>query len=50
MTGRRCCAIEIDPVYVDVCIARWQNFTGEQAVLDGRDFDEIAAERRQEAA
>jgi DNA modification methylase len=50
MTGRRCCAIEIDPVYVDVCIERWQNFTGEQAVLDGRGFDEIAAERRQEAA
>jgi DNA modification methylase len=50
MTGRRCCAIEIDPAYVDVAIERWQNFTGEQAVLDGRGFDEIAAERRQEAA
>ena len=45
-----CHAIEIDPAYVDVAILRWQNFTGERATLDGRAFDEIAAERRQEAA
>jgi DNA modification methylase len=50
MTGRACYAIEIDPAYVDVTITRWQNFTGERATLDGRAFDEIAAERRQEAA
>jgi DNA modification methylase len=41
---------EISPAYVDVAITRWQNFTGERATLDGRAFDEIAAERRQEAA
>jgi DNA modification methylase len=50
MTARACHAIEIDPIYVDVCITRWQNFTGERATLDGRPFDEIAVERRQEAA
>jgi DNA modification methylase len=31
-TGRRCFAIEIDPVYVQMSIERWQNFTGRQAV------------------
>ena len=27
-------ALEIDPIYVDVAITRWQNFTGKQAVLE----------------
>jgi len=30
--GRRCFAMEIDPVYVQMAIERWQNFTGRQAV------------------
>ncbi len=30
--GRRCFAMEIDPVYVLTAIERWQNFTGRQAV------------------
>ena len=34
MTGRSCHAIELLPQYVDVAIERWQQFTGEQAVLD----------------
>ena len=45
MTGRACHAIEIDPIYVDVAIARWQNFTGEQATLDGQTFSQINSER-----
>ncbi|WP_246765383.1 site-specific DNA-methyltransferase [Aminobacter sp. SR38] len=47
MTGRCCHAIELDPVYVDVAITRWQDFTGEQARLDsdGRSFAEVMAER-----
>jgi DNA modification methylase len=47
MTGRCCYAIEVDPAYVDLGIIRWQNFSGEKAVLDGdgRTFDEIAAKR-----
>ena len=42
--GRICCGIEIDPVYVDVAIRRWQNLTGECAVhaSSNRHFDEIA--------
>jgi DNA modification methylase len=30
-TGRRCAAMEIDPVYADVAIARWESFTGTTA-------------------
>jgi DNA modification methylase len=46
-SGRSCFAIEIDPLYVDVAIRRWQAFTGERATLlaDGRTFDAVAAER-----
>src|SRR5436309_9592635 len=46
-SGRPCFAIELDPLYVDVAIRRWQAFTGDLARLlaDGRTFDEIAAER-----
>jgi DNA modification methylase len=44
---RRCFAIELEPVFVDVAIRRWQNATGKQAVLDGdgRTWEEIRAER-----
>jgi DNA modification methylase len=30
--GRRCCAIEIEPRYVQVIIDRWAAFTGAQPV------------------
>ena len=47
MTGRSIHAIELNPAYVDVAVKRWQDFTGEQATLDGdgRTFAEVAAER-----
>ncbi|WP_074118812.1 site-specific DNA-methyltransferase [Bradyrhizobium sp. AS23.2] len=34
-TGRRGFGIEIDPIYVDAAVRRWQNFTGERALLFG---------------
>ena len=34
MTGRRCYAMEIEPVYVDVAVRRWQEFTGRTAVRE----------------
>ncbi|MGE5536051.1 MAG: site-specific DNA-methyltransferase [Acidobacteriota bacterium] len=45
--GRVCCAIEIDPRYCDVVLARWQKFSGREAVLasNGRSFADLAAER-----
>jgi DNA modification methylase len=30
-TGRRCMALEIDPAYCDLIVARWEAFTGHQA-------------------
>jgi hypothetical protein len=30
-TGRVCCGVELDPLYVDVAIRRWQNITGREA-------------------
>lgn len=45
--NRTCYGLEIEPKYVDVIITRWQNFTGEQATLDGVPFEEVKAERIQ---
>jgi DNA modification methylase len=41
--GRFCHGLEIDPLYVDVGIRRWQKYTGDFAVLaaTGKRFDEI---------
>ena len=52
MTGRHCHAVELSPAYVDVAVKRWQDFTGQQATLegDGRSFDEVAGERCKAAA
>lgn len=46
-TGRICRAIELDPVYVDVAVLRWQAFTGMDATLlaSGRTFDQTRTER-----
>jgi DNA modification methylase len=46
-TGRACYGIELNPAYVDVAVERWQAFTGQLAVLEGRDmtFDALKAER-----
>lgn len=45
--GRVCCGIEIDPLYVDVVIRRWQKYTGEAAIhsLTGKRFEELALEK-----
>jgi DNA modification methylase len=33
-TGRICLGVELDPVYCDVIVARWEAFTGQQARLE----------------
>lgn len=45
--GRRCRAIELQPVFVDVAIRRWQAITGRDATLEqtGRTWTETAVER-----
>ena len=44
-TGRVCFGMELDPVYVDTAIRRWQKHTGLKAVhaLTGTPFDEVEA-------
>ena len=41
------CGTELSPGYCDVIVNRWQQFTGEQATLDGdgRTFDELTQHR-----
>jgi DNA modification methylase len=45
-TGRRCYGLEIDPLYVDLTIRRWQAYTGETArhAATARAFKELEAE------
>lgn len=42
--GRICYGIELDPLYVDVAIRRWQKHTGDHALhgVTGKRFDEVA--------
>ncbi len=44
-TGRRCCGVELDPLYTDVIIRRWQVRTGGLARReeDGVEFDDLQA-------
>lgn len=47
-TGRRCYAIELDPLYVDTAIHRWELLTGSKARhSSGETFASLAAIRRQ---
>ena len=45
-TGRRCCGLELDPLYVDTIVRRWQKQTGGSArhAVSGRSFDDLARE------
>jgi DNA modification methylase len=45
-TGRRCFGIEIDPIYVDTAIGRWQRMTGLEAkTAQGQTFAQMKSER-----
>jgi len=51
--GRRVCAIELAPAYVDVTLRRFRHLYPDVPVTlegDGRSYDEIVADRRQEQA
>jgi DNA modification methylase len=49
--GRRAYGIEIDPLYVDATIRRWQSVTNGDAILEGtlKSFDEMGQTRRRRA-
>ena len=51
-TGRVCRGVELDPLYVDVIVRRYEAATGNHAVLVeiGETFDLLAARRSREAA
>jgi DNA modification methylase len=46
-TGRKARALEIDPIYVDVAVRRWQAYTGKAAVLaaSSETFETIEEQR-----
>ena len=46
-TGRICYGVELNPVYVDVAIERWQAFTGKEAMLadSGESFAALKSKR-----
>jgi DNA modification methylase len=46
-TGRRAFLMELDELYADVIVDRWQKLTGKAAVLEGtgKTFDDVRAER-----
>lgn len=48
-TGRLAYVMELDPLYVDVAIRRWQKLTGKQAVLSatGQTFNELEQQRKE---
>lgn len=52
MTGRRCIAIELSPIYIDVAVRRWQAFVNGSATLEatGQTFAEVERERLGEFA
>lgn len=49
--GRRACALELEPRFVDVAIRRWQEFTRKDAIhqASGRTFQEIEGSLRRTA-
>jgi DNA modification methylase len=51
-TGRKARALEIDPIYVDVAVRRWQAYAGKSAILaaSGETFETTAGWRAKAAA
>jgi DNA modification methylase len=46
ITNRRCVAMELDPLYVDTALQRWEKMTGLQARLStGETFSDVRAAR-----
>jgi DNA modification methylase len=46
-TGRRCHGLELDPLYCDVIVRRWQTYTGGVARIaaTGESYEEISKQR-----
>jgi DNA modification methylase len=48
-TGRRCLGVELDPLYVDVVIHRYQEVYGQPAILESTGENLEALAKRREA-
>ena len=46
-TGRVCHGIELDPIYVDTSVKRWESYSGDHAIhaITKKRFDEVAHEQ-----
>lgn len=51
MESRRCIGVELNPLFVDLAVRRWQDFSKKKAVLQGtkKTFDQVEKERRKAA-
>ncbi len=49
MEARRCRAIELSPIYCDVTVKRWEEFTGQKAVLEKATATPAAAKGKAKA-
>lgn len=51
-TARACYGMELEPLYVDVTVRRWQKYTGTPATLEatGQTFEQVQSERTQAQA
>ena len=49
-SGRQCRGVELDPLYVDVIVRRYENITGKSAIVrgTGETFEELASRRQYE--
>lgn len=45
ITGRRCFGTELDPVYAEVILRRWETLTNQKATLDGETLEQIGRKR-----
>ena len=48
-TNRKCRGIELSPAYVDVCIRRWQEYTGQDAIHTGTGLSFSKTEKAQKS-
>lgn len=48
ITGRKIYAMELNPIYVDMAVIRWQNFTGKKAIhaVTGKEFKSTQQEEK----
>lgn len=49
MTGRRCYGVEMDTVYAEVGIRRWERFSGQKATMEGQTIEQIGRARQRGA-